>query len=359
LTHNFHPYPAKFIPQIPRNLILALSKEGDTILDPFCGGGTTLVEAILLDRNAIGVDTNPVGVISSRVKSTKLNEDELTSIDTHLKELSEKLTKKEIVNLKRVAPDIKNIDLWFRDSVVKELSYIKSLIEQIPKVKAKEFCEVALSSIIVKVSKQKGETIYSSIDKDIKEYDVIKQYLSKLKDMRKRITEFNTAAGTGWLKVYVDDARSLKKVNELADLAITSPPYPNAFDYHLYHKHRISWLGHNPLDVKKAEIGSHLNYQGKKVDEISIFNSDFLQHLKSINKKIKLGGYYCIVIGDSKFHGNIIHNAGIIIELAQQSGFECSANIVRPLPVTKRSFNINARRANQENILILRKNHEI
>lgn len=40
LTHNYHPYPAKFIPQIPAEIILKLSKENDWVLDPFCGSGT-------------------------------------------------------------------------------------------------------------------------------------------------------------------------------------------------------------------------------------------------------------------------------------------------------------------------------
>ena len=56
LTHGLHPYPAKFIPQIPRKAILEWTKEGDTILDPFCGCGTTILEAALLNRLSIGVD---------------------------------------------------------------------------------------------------------------------------------------------------------------------------------------------------------------------------------------------------------------------------------------------------------------
>ncbi|MEX1376690.1 MAG: DNA methyltransferase [Eubacteriales bacterium] len=57
-THNAK-YRGNWSPYIPRNLILRYSKEGDLILDQFAGGGTTLVESKLLNRNIIGVDINP------------------------------------------------------------------------------------------------------------------------------------------------------------------------------------------------------------------------------------------------------------------------------------------------------------
>jgi DNA methylase/MerR HTH family regulatory protein len=68
LTHGLHPYPAKFIPQIPNALIQELSSVGETVADIFCGSGTTLVEALLLKRHAIGVDANPLAALISRAK---------------------------------------------------------------------------------------------------------------------------------------------------------------------------------------------------------------------------------------------------------------------------------------------------
>jgi len=64
-THN-PKYRGNFAPQIPRNVILSYSKEGDLVLDPMVGSGTTLIECKLLHRNAIGIDINP-----SAVKLTK------------------------------------------------------------------------------------------------------------------------------------------------------------------------------------------------------------------------------------------------------------------------------------------------
>lgn len=60
-THN-GKYRGNWSPYIPRNLILRYSKENDIVLDPFLGGGTTLVETKLLKRNGIGVDINPEAI---------------------------------------------------------------------------------------------------------------------------------------------------------------------------------------------------------------------------------------------------------------------------------------------------------
>src|SRR5438132_4454190 len=74
LTHGLHPYPAKFIPQIPNALIQEFSSVGDTIGDIFCGSGTTLVEGLLLKRNVVGVDANPLACLISEAKTTRFHE---------------------------------------------------------------------------------------------------------------------------------------------------------------------------------------------------------------------------------------------------------------------------------------------
>src|SRR5205823_8637266 len=76
LTHGIHPYPAKFIPQIPNALIQELSSIGDTVADIFCGSGTTLVEALTLKRHALGIDANPLACLISRAKTAVISEEE-------------------------------------------------------------------------------------------------------------------------------------------------------------------------------------------------------------------------------------------------------------------------------------------
>src|SRR5436309_3516443 len=69
-THSIHPYPAKFIPQIPRHLIQRIRPlKGSFVFDPFCGCGTTLLEAQAAGYPSIGVDLNPIASMIARVKT--------------------------------------------------------------------------------------------------------------------------------------------------------------------------------------------------------------------------------------------------------------------------------------------------
>ena len=84
LTHNIHRYSGKFIPQIAQKAIQLLTNPGDTILDSYMGSGTTLLEAQLSNRNAIGIDLNPLAVLISQVKNLRISENGLNDISTIL-----------------------------------------------------------------------------------------------------------------------------------------------------------------------------------------------------------------------------------------------------------------------------------
>jgi tRNA G10 N-methylase Trm11 len=69
-THGYHIYPAMMIPQVARRLIRTYGGGARLLLDPFCGSGTSLVEARLAGVNAVGIDLNPFAVLLARVKTT-------------------------------------------------------------------------------------------------------------------------------------------------------------------------------------------------------------------------------------------------------------------------------------------------
>jgi DNA methylase len=88
LTHGFYKYPARFSPQFARAAIETFTRKGDLVLDPHVGGGTTLVEALALGRDAIGVDISQLAEFVSRVKTTVYSERELDELDAWSKRVS-------------------------------------------------------------------------------------------------------------------------------------------------------------------------------------------------------------------------------------------------------------------------------
>ncbi len=80
LTHRFYRYPARFSPKFVRHVIGELSDPGDTVLDPFMGGGTTIVEALAAGRRAAGVDINALSHFVARVKTTPLSKRDVNEL---------------------------------------------------------------------------------------------------------------------------------------------------------------------------------------------------------------------------------------------------------------------------------------
>lgn len=88
LTHNFYRYPARFSPKFVRAAIRAFTSPGDLIFDPFVGGGTTLVEALHLGRNALGVDISSLAAFVSEVKTTLYTERDLKIAESWAREVA-------------------------------------------------------------------------------------------------------------------------------------------------------------------------------------------------------------------------------------------------------------------------------
>ena len=341
LTHNFHTYPAKYIPQIPRSIIRALSNEGETVLDPFCGCGTTLVEAKLLGRSAIGVDLNPIATLISKAKTSPLNDKQINSINLILQyikdEFREHVYSKN--NIEILIPEFKNRDHWFQKNVLLELSLIKKIILEIEDEKVRELFLTAFSSIIVTVSNQESDTRFAAVNKNISSGKCVEELSRKIKMMTPRISEFSKRCSNMPVNVYNQDTRDMSFISkDSIDLVVTSPPYANTYDYYLYHKFRIFWLDFDVDKVKDDEIGSRNRHSSKK-EEIDSFERDLLSCMLEIGRVLKKNKYLVIVIGDSVIRGKIHKANEIIGRIAVKSKFNIEREISYNLKENSRMFN--------------------
>lgn len=141
---------------------------------------------------------------------------------------------------------------------------------------------------------------------------------------------------------------------ESVGLIVTSPPYPNATDYHLYHRFRIFWLGHDPRHLGQVEIGSHLKHQ-RKQSGFDEYADDMRAVLERCFRVLAAGRFTVLVVGDALFSGETINTSERLEAVACSIGFEHVTTVERPIHATRRSFSSAARRARSERLLVLRK----
>lgn len=367
LTHDLHPYPAKFIPQIPANLIAALSVPGDVVFDPFGGSATTAVEAVRLGRRALSLDANPLSELIGRVKTgltTPTVRAELSQLNASIASyLASSAIKKSrwplemIGRYRRYIPDIPHIEKWFHENAVAELALIRFLIDETTTGLAMNAAKLALSRIVVRVSFQESETRYVAEQKEISVGLTLRAFQESLRTIERRLNHAAPEFQRSDTRFLVADSR--RAIAETigpntVDLIITSPPYPNATDYHLYHRFRLFWLGFDPRQLGAIEIGSHLRHQRNNTG-FEEYRDDISATLAGCFVALQTGRYAVFVVGDALFKGKIFSTSKALVAAAKQVGFLHVGTVERPIHKTKRSFAAAARRARSEQIVVLRK----
>ena len=186
--------------------------------------------------------------------------------------------------------------------------------------------------------------------------NTLKRYLASLDEVINSVIKTQPVLRYGSTEFITADARDAVDIvgKGKVDLIVTSPPYGNAMDYHLYHRFRLMWLGHDPIQMAKKEIGSHLRHQKEKTG-FDGYLSEIAQSLTSFYTTLKEGRYIALVLGDAVYKDKLYHGAETVGNAALDIGFERIGIIERKLHDTKRSFIPAGRRATTEKILLLRK----
>jgi len=357
LTHSLHPYPAKFPPQLPRKILLQFAGKESTVLDPFCGSGTTLVEARVLGHNAIGVDINGLSSLLSKVKATPLSRQELNRIKSFIDVIADYNLNWQTHRPKIKVKNITGLEHWFQRNVAEELTQILTLIEEQKNNNVKDFLKIVLSSIIVRVSNQESDTRFAAKNKNIPDNFTFDLFISRATEYHSKITDYSKYVNnTGFLKLFNADSRNLSMLkNESIDIIITSPPYANTYDYYLYHKFRKLWLD---LDVNYArdnEIGSRREYSSLKRPPQKWIN-DLEKCFAEMYRLLKKDGLAFIVIGDSVIKKELINIDAVISNIVPMIGFKICNIISSNLSEHSKIFNPSfAQKNKKEHLIILKK----
>ncbi|MHA1407175.1 MAG: DNA methyltransferase [Candidatus Heimdallarchaeaceae archaeon] len=343
-VHRLHPYFGKFIPQLVEYYLINYFKPGQTVLDPFVGSGTTLVEANVFGANSIGVDISEFNCIIARAKTMKYDlqmveyelKDILKRVENKFKdknltqasitdflEFEDEKTKDIIIELENKFSANPYLSKWFSKQALKEIFYYKSLIHE---YEYKELLMVVLS----RAARSSRLTLHFELTRA--EMPVTEPYychkhrgkicapvqtsLPKIRrytiDTIKRIKEYAQIRTNSDVHVIEGDARHIKFEEVLGfkpeiDGIITSPPYLGIIDYHEQHRYAyeifdLPWKAEN--EIGPASRGTSMKAKSE-------YEKGIVEVLKNIKPYLKRKAKLFIVANDKfELYPRIIEKAG-------------------------------------------------
>jgi SAM-dependent methyltransferase len=251
VTHGFHSYPARMHPRLARVILAA--REG-AVLDPFCGSGTVLVEAMVAGRRAVGNDLNPVALRVAEVKCARPGAEARAAFLAAAARVAERSRERVRARAPSRAPVPRGLVPRWDGHVLKELG---GLWEEIQRAGAHaRFLEVVLSSIVVKFSRQRSETATGRSTRRVGRFVPTDFFEKKCAELVGRWAELvEVAAGAPAPELHLGDARDVGGLGPV-ELVISSPPYGGTYDYARHHELRAPWLGAKAGALEAGEVGA-------------------------------------------------------------------------------------------------------
>jgi len=363
-THCFHSYPAMMIPQVAGRILDEFGNNAKILFDPYCGTGTSLVEANIRGIDGIGTDINPLARLIAKVKTIVIP---LDLLDEYLKDFNDFIfsIRLEGQNINPKIPNFKNIDYWFKKETQFFLAIIKEYIEKIDNQNVKDFFKVAFSETVREVSLTRNSEfkLYRMSKKQIEKFnpDVFSVMAEKLIRNRRGMMEYiSIKRNNSVSKIY--DFNTVYEIPrniitpESVDIIVTSPPYGDSrttVAYGQFSRLANQWLGFEkfnevdkrsmggirkkefryfdfePLDMILEQIAQKDN---KRVYDVISFYIDYEKSISNISKIVKNEGVVAYVVGNRRVKGIEIPNDEITREFFERNGFKHIKTIIREIP---------------------------
>lgn len=376
-SHGWHPFPAKFPPQLPQFFIERLSDAEDVVLDPMLGSGTTLVEAMRLGRRVIGCDIDPLARMIAAAKLAPIEAVKTLQTGYRIIDAAKRAywqNRDALERELRLRFDEKTrefINYWFLPQQQLELIALLQRIESLPvpsptQERIRDFLKMVFSSTII--AKSGGVSLARDLAHTRPHRDTDKTPNSAFAEFAKRL-ERNLAAydkgrstfQSAPFQVRAASAEKTGLETASVDLIVTSPPYANnAIDYMRAHKFSLVWFGWKIADLTKirAQYLGHDAASGEACDRLPEQCERTLARLAEVDAKkavalrryfsemsaviaemqrvLKKGKATVIVVGTSQLRGIDVETQKGLAAIGKSVGFDLAGIGVRRLDRDKR-----------------------
>lgn len=359
--HSFHRYFGKLIPAIPRFAVRELAgRPGAVCLDPFCGSGTTLVEAQLAGREAWGVDINPLAALIARAKTTPVPAARLGDV------LHAILAEAGAAGGREVpVPYCLNMAHWFRPHVVADLARLLWAIRRVAQGPEREFFLACFSAVLRDVSNADPRHVFPGYSKrlraldalGLRKIDVFVRFAARTGRALRDLAAYQARRPSGVpVTALQGDARALPRDVPPVDLVVTNPPYLGSIRYLETMKLEMFWLGYladtSAYHALDREVVATERFTGQEcacwtpvgipaADEIAAllferghrrmaraagrYFADMAAFLVEMARVVRPGGHLVVKISDSYVRELRVPTHAILLLLAGERGFEALA----------------------------------
>nr|AIF16437.1 adenine-specific DNA methylase [uncultured marine group II/III euryarchaeote KM3_74_C08] len=369
-THCFHIYPAMMIPQVARGLVDLYGNEGGILFDPYCGTGTSLVEARLAGMDGIGTDINPTARMIAFAKTTDYNLKRLTgATEKVLSYLEENLDSISDYSGFREPENVtwEQLEKWFPAKSIGEICCAIEKISEVGYMRGRLFLQVALSECLRLVSFQRnGEFKLYRMPLDKRDLfyepllpklrDRIERNLAGLRRFSETVSPATEVKIRGFNTVHTNGRRHFPYF-PCADIVVTSPPYgdsgttvaygqfswlsnvwlwlddraPGALDREMMggRKSSLEEFGCAAMDEAIAKVAQ---VDQNRANEVMHFYDEYLRSIRNVAAVIVEGGYSCFVVGNRIVKGVQLPTDAFTAWAFEQCGFTHVVTYIRDIP---------------------------
>jgi DNA modification methylase len=307
-VHRLHPYLGKFVPQLVEALLDRYVKPGGRVLDPFAGSGTTLVQCLESDYDAVGIDVAAFNCLLMRVKTTRYD---LFRLETDVREALARLGRSR-------ARARGYVGEWFAPRAAAELLHFRSLVDDY------EHSDV-LRIVLARAARSARLTTHFDLDfprspqlqpywchkhrRECAPVQEAEKFLARyLLDTLERIKAFQRVRARGKAATVVHGDSTEVALDGVFDAMVTSPPYPGLIDYHEQHRYAYELLELD--DRRERELGAAARGTSRRA--VEEYADGIVATLRRHGESLAPDGPVIVVVNDRRdLYPEILARSGL------------------------------------------------